>query len=338
VSQSVVGSVVGIGQGIKDTGNALGDIWYAAFSSGKATLDWVSGKISTSDYSNILEANAATRRSIGIGFVSGAVENTINISSPVGGLGIIGQLWYIETGDTSISDVTSNLFQRKDDYLIDTFNLNEEQFNNGKAGANTYVMVAGLAISLGSSINARSSGYVSVADTPIADPYRMSYSGNAQVQMQGFTSTSEAIAFAQNRPASLMRKVAGEGSSQATKLYHSAGDNVADIIVENGFRTDLPNPQAAFNNNRFGRGVYLADSPATALAERPGGIILEVDANLGKSLDVTNRGILDYDMGHAIERGARKHGYDSIIFNSAQRSGGINTVILDPNNIKKVTK
>ena len=53
---------------------------------------------------------------------------------------------------------------------------------------------------------------------------------------------------------------------------------------------------------------------------------------------MTIRGILDYDMGHAIERGARKHGYDSIIFNSAQRSGGINTVILDPNNIKKVTK
>ena len=121
-------------------------------------------------------------------------------------------------------------------------------------------------------------------------------------------------------------------------MYHSVGDNVADIIVENGFRTDLPNPQAAFNNNRFGGGVYLADSPATALAERPGGIILEVDADLGKTLDVTNRGILDYDMGHAIARGARKHGYDSIIFNSAQRSGGINTVILDPNNIKGVTK
>jgi len=183
-------SVVGIGQGIKDTGNALGDIWYADFSSGKATLDWVSGKISTSEYSNILEANAATRRSTAIGFVSGAVENALSINSPVGGLGIIGQLWYIETGDTSISDVTSNLFQRKDDYLVDTFNLNEEQYNNGKAGANTYVMVTGLAVSLGSSINARSSGSVSVADTPIADPYRMSYSGNAQVKMQGFSSTA----------------------------------------------------------------------------------------------------------------------------------------------------
>jgi len=216
-------SVVGIGQGIKDTGNALGDIWYADFSSGKATLDWVSGKISTSEYSNILEANAATRRSTAIGFVSGAVENALSINSPVGGLGIIGQLWYIETGDTSISDVTSNLFQRKDDFLIDTFNLNEEQFNNGKAGANTYVMVSGLAISLGSSINARSSGYVSVADTPIADPYRMSYSGNAQVKMQGSTSTVGSLSTAPKPAYTLsdkefLQKIATKAESTGARL------------------------------------------------------------------------------------------------------------------------
>jgi len=216
---SVSQSVVGIGQSIKDTGNALGDIWYADFSSGKATLDWVSGKISTSEYSNILEANAATRRSTAIGFVSGAVENALNINSPAGGLGIIGQLWYIETGDTSISDVTSNLFQRKDDYLVDTFNLNEEQFNNGKAGANTYVMVSGLAVSLGSSINARSSGYVSVADTPIADPYRMSYSGNAQVKMPGFTSTAQREAFYQLRAARAQASATIEGGSLADDLH-----------------------------------------------------------------------------------------------------------------------
>jgi hypothetical protein len=115
--------------------------------------------------------------------------------------------------ELTLYGIENETLQNKDDFLIDTFNLNEEQFNNGKAGANTYVMVSGLAFSLGSSINARSSGYVSVANTPIADPYRMSYSGNAQVQMPGFTSSSEAIAFAQNRPASLMRKVAGGGGS-----------------------------------------------------------------------------------------------------------------------------
>jgi hypothetical protein len=100
----------------------------------------------------------------------------------------------------------------------------------------------------------------------------------------------------------------------------------------------LPNPQAAFNNNRFGSGVYLADSPITALAERPGGTILKVQADLGKNLNVTNRGIVDYDMGHSIARGARRHGFDSITFNSAQNIGGINTVIFDTLRIKDISK
>lgn len=329
-------SIVGIGQSIKGAGDALGDSWYADFSNLKSTVDWVSGDISFSEYCQIVENNEKTKRSIEVGFYNGVFEKVVNGNPVVQTQNLIGTVQYICTGDTSVLDVTGNFNKQKDEFLIETFNLNEEHFYNGESAANTTWMVGELLLSL-YCIRA-SSSTPSLSDTPIADPYRMSYSGNAQVQMQGFTSSSEAIAFAQNRPASLMRKVAGEGSSQATKLYHSAGDNVADIIVENGFRTDLPNPQAAFNNNRFGRGVYLSDSPATALAERPGGIILEVDANLGKFLDVTNRGILDYDMGHAIARGARKHGYDSIIFNSAQRSGGINTVILDPNNIKKVTK
>ena len=226
-------SIVGIGQSIKGAGDALGDSWYADFSSGKATLDWVSGKISTSEYSNILEANTAIHRSIAIGFVSGAVENALNINSPAG---LVGQLWYIETGDTSISDVTSNLFQRKDDFLIDTFNLNEEQFNNGKAGANTYVMVCGLAVSLGSSINARSSGYVSVADTPIADPYRMSYSGNAQVQMQGFTSTAQTEAFFQ------LRAARAQGGTELTQLQKNK-------IQGLNFEQEVKNSLNATQNN-----------------------------------------------------------------------------------------
>lgn len=124
----------------------------------------------------------------------------------------------------------------------------------------------------------------------------------------------------------------GAGNA-ASGFYHSANPNVVEIIQQNGFRTDLPNPQAAFHNNRFGSGVYLADSPATALAERPGGAILEINADIGKNLDVTNRGILDYDMGQAVARGAQKHGFDSITFNSAQIAGGKNIVIFDPTRV-----
>ena len=134
----------------------------------------------------------------------------------------------------------------------------------------------------------------------------------------------------------ISQRVSVKGGSDTTYYYHSCGDDVADIIAENGFRTDIPNPQAAFNNNRYGRGVYLADSPATALAERPGGTILKVNANIGKNLDLRNRGVIggdDYTMTHAIARGARKHGYDSITFISSKNPLGINTVIFNPNNV-----
>ena len=39
-------------------------------------------------------------------------------------------------------------------------------------------------------------------------------------------------------------------------------------------------------------------------------------------------------MTHAIARGARKHGYDSITFMSAKNSTGVNTVIFNPANVK----
>ncbi len=106
--------------------------------------------------------------------------------------------------------------------------------------------------------------------------------------------------------------------SGGTKLYHSADESVVDLIKENGFKTDLPTKSDAFHNNRFGRGVYLADSPTTALAERPGGVIIEVEATLGKNLDITTKGIIDYETAHSIARGARKHGYNSITFRSAK--------------------
>lgn len=75
------------------------------------------------------------------------------------------------------------------------------------------------------------------------------------------------------------------------------------------------------------------------MAERPGGTILKVTANSGKNLNLTSRGVIggnDYSMTHAIARGARKHGYDSITFMSAKNQNGINTVIFNPVNINIV--
>ena len=128
-----------------------------------------------------------------------------------------------------------------------------------------------------------------------------------------------------------------KSGSNPNTYYHSCADEVADIIADTGFRTDLPNEVAAFHNNRYGRGVYLADSPATALAERPGGTILKVSGNPGKNLDITSRGVIggdDYTMTHAIARGARKHGFDSITFMSAKNPDGVNTVIFNPANVR----
>lgn len=104
----------------------------------------------------------------------------------------------------------------------------------------------------------------------------------------------------------------------------------------NGFRTDIPNPVDAFHNSRFGSGVYVSDTPNAALAERPGGTVIKVEANIGENLDITNRGFIDPDMGKAIARGARKHGYDSITTVSAQPGRGINTIIFDPNKVRAV--
>lgn len=72
------------------------------------------------------------------------------------------------------------------------------------------------------------------------------------------------------------------------------------------------------------------------MAERPGGTILKVSGNTGRNLDITSRGVIgdDYTMTHAIARGARKHGYDSITFMSAKNSTGVNTVIFNPANVK----
>lgn len=58
---------------------------------------------------------------------------------------------------------------------------------------------------------------------------------------------------------------------------------------------------------------------------------------VGRNLDITSRGVIggdDYTMTHAIARGARKHGYDSITFMSAKNSTGVNTVIFNPANVK----
>ena len=146
-------------------------------------------------------------------------------------------------------------------------------------------------------------------------------------------------AYVQNNP---VRYVDPSGHSlECPKVngvfYHSCADEVADIIADTGFRTDIPNEVDAFKNNRYGRGVYLSDTSDTALAERPGGAILKVNANVGKNLNLTNRGVIggkNYTMTHKIARGARKHGYDSITFRSAEKADGVNTVIFNPKNIE----
>ena len=120
-------------------------------------------------------------------------------------------------------------------------------------------------------------------------------------------------------------------------MYHSANpDYVSDIIAQ-GFKTNKPNIYSAWHNNRFGRGVYLADTPVTALAERPGGQLLSVQVDIGKNLDITHLGVVDYDIGQGIARGAREHGFDSITYLSAKLSDGINTVILNPSSIVNIS-
>jgi len=126
-------------------------------------------------------------------------------------------------------------------------------------------------------------------------------------------------------------------ASPKSSFFHSTSDAVVDLIMNGGFRTDIPNPQAAFHNNRFGRGVYLSDTPAAALSERPGGVVLSVDAKLGRNLNIVNRGpIFDSQIAKALSRGARKHGFDSITTVSVQPNGGINTIILDPANVRAI--
>jgi hypothetical protein len=69
--------------------------------------------------------------------------------------------------------------------------------------------------------------------------------------------------------------------------------------------------------------------------ERPGGMLLSVDINFGKNLDILNRGpITDPTMAMVIARGARKHGFDSITTQSVREGGGINSVIFNPSNVR----
>ncbi len=126
----------------------------------------------------------------------------------------------------------------------------------------------------------------------------------------------------------------GVGSESGNTFYHSADPNAVNSIFKEGFRTDIPTAQEAWQSSRYGRGVYCSDTQGTALAEgTPGGTVIEVEANLGRNLDISGRGILDKDMGQAIARGARKHGFDSITYQSAQLEGGINTVVFDPSRV-----
>jgi len=126
---------------------------------------------------------------------------------------------------------------------------------------------------------------------------------------------------------------ANSGTTQT--FFHATSDSAVDRIMTGGFRTDLPNPVAAFHNNRFGPGVYVSNSPAAALAERSNSVVLKLEADIGKNLDITGRGpIYDGDMAKAIARGARKQGYNSVTTLSVQKNGGANTVIFDPARVR----
>ena len=81
----------------------------------------------------------------------------------------------------------------------------------------------------------------------------------------------------------------------------------------------------------------MSDSPSGALAERPGGVVLKVEANLGRNLNILDRGpINDAAMAKSIARGASKHGFDSITTKSGKPKGGVNIVILDPKNARAI--
>jgi hypothetical protein len=119
-------------------------------------------------------------------------------------------------------------------------------------------------------------------------------------------------------------------------LYHATSRDAFKAISTHGFRTDIPSPQVAFHRNRFGRGVYLSTSAAGAHAERPGGVTLRVRADVRRPLDLRARGpITDLAMAKAIARGARKHGYDAIVFRSIRPGGGgTNIVVFDSSRIR----
>ena len=83
--------------------------------------------------------------------------------------------------------------------------------------------------------------------------------------------------------------------------------------------------------------LFRSETPAAALAERSNSVVLKVEADIGKNLDITFRGpIYDADIAKAIARGAGKHGYDSITTISVQKSGGINTIVFDPTRVRAI--
>jgi hypothetical protein len=126
-------------------------------------------------------------------------------------------------------------------------------------------------------------------------------------------------------------------TSNIRSVYHATSESAVTSIIDGGFRIDIPNPVAAFHNNRFGSGVYLSETPGAALVERPNSVVLNVEANFGRNLDITARGpIYDADLAKSIARGAQKHGYDSITTISAQKGGGANTIVFDPNRVRAI--
>ena len=248
------------------------------------------------------------------------------------------------------SSAVDQLMDNIDTYCVNDLGVDQRAYEGGESNADVFTAAVGVyygikgICSLAESVAAwrNASGIARNASTvaesqmtgvmgDAADDVVSGIAGNANTAAEG-EMTGVMGDTADDVAGSIVGAAENAGGTTST-LYHSANPSAVDSIINNGFRTDLPNPQAAFLNNRFGNGVYLADSPATALAERAG-TVLRVQVDLGVNLDVTGVGVVDYSIGQSIALEARCYGYDSITFASAQRANGINTVVFDPSRVR----
>jgi hypothetical protein len=156
-------------------------------------------------------------------------------------------------------------------------------FVTGAIGGAAVGFTGGLSLLAGVGINAGAWGLGSIAGQYAA-------TGSLNYGKAAWSGIGGGIGYGIGRYAANM--FMGTGTTRAGELYHSANPKFTDVMMKDGFNINIPDAQLAFINNRFGRGVYLGDSPATVLAERAGGTVLRIEADLGKNLNVVNRGVI----------------------------------------------